>query len=200
MRHCHNLSYSIGTASSKGLSMRDDLHRTPALLRVWQGTVRHASRPADDDRVAYDMSRAAKLQMDAGQRPEFVNGLREALGGNHGQLFPESRLDALRAVEQHAKHPLEQRLVEVARAICLKKPGTADVMSLAQATVFREVVDNGVEHVTAVVRTKWGAGQSMPLRMNMNKHRAECTIELGSKRRPGKMAVEALLNLTIPAQ
>jgi hypothetical protein len=180
--------------------MRDDLHRTPSLLRVWQTSVRHASRPADDDRVAYDMSRAAKLQMDGGQRREFVNDLRDALGGNHGQLFPESRMDTLRVIERLATHPLEQRLVEVARAICIRNPGAADVVKAAQDQVFKEVVMNGVEHVTAVVRTKWGAGQSMPLRMSMNNHRAECSIELGSERRSRKMDVASLLDMAISAQ
>jgi len=177
--------------------MRDDLHRTPSLLRVWQASVRHASRPADGDQVAYDMSRAAKLQMDGGLRPGFVSGLRDTLGGDHGQLFPESCLDALRVFERSATHPLEQRLVEVARAICIKSPRASDVVRAAQNQVFKEVVANGVEHVTAVVRAKWGAAQSMPLRMTMNSHRAECSIELGGKRRSRKMDVASLLDMPI---
>jgi len=180
--------------------MRDDLHRTPALSRVWQTTVRHASRPADRDRVAYDMSRAAAFQMAAGQRAEFVRGLRSALGGDHGQLFPESRLDAVSAFERLAKHPLEQRLVEIARAVCVRNPTAADVVSAAQQHLFSEVVANGIEHVTAVVRTKWGTGQSMPLRTSMNDHRSECSIELGSERRPRKMGMKALLDMAIDPQ
>lgn len=178
--------------------MRDDLHRTPALLRVWQGPVRHASRPADEDRVAYSMSRAAALQMEAGLRPEFVKRLNEALGGNHGELFPESRLDTLRAIERVATHSVEQRLVEAARAVCIVSPETADVVGGAKRKLFADLVEGGIEHSVAVVRTKHGITQSMPLRRTMAKHRAECSIELGSKPRPRKLKGEAMLNFVIP--
>jgi len=177
--------------------MRDDLHRTPALLRVWQSPVRHASRQADEALLPYDMSRAATLQMQVGLRPEFERGLRDALGGDHGQLFPESRLDALRVIEREAKHPLEQRLVEAARAICIRTPDVADVVATARSRVFQDLVDNGIEHSAAAVRTKFGAGQSIPLRATMNKYRAECSIELGSTRRLRKMKHDDLLNLDI---
>lgn len=179
--------------------MRDDLHRTPALLRVWQGPVRHAARPADDDRVAYSMSRAANLQMQAGLRPDFVRHLGVALGGQDGQLFPESRSETLRAVERLASSSVEQRLVEAARAICMFSPETANVVKVAKSKVFDALVETGIEHSAAVVRTKFGASQSTSLKRNMAKHRAECSIELGSKRRSSKMGVDALLDFKIPA-
>ena len=179
--------------------MRDDLHRTPALLRSWRSAVRHAARQADSDRVAYDMSRAAKQQLEIGLRKDFVSALDNALGGNHGQLFPESRLDSLRSVEQFATHPVERGLVEAARAVCLRNPETSDVVAAAKNVLFKQIIDNNIEHSAAVIRGQFGSAQSAPLRMSMLQHRAECSIELGSLKRPKKMTGADLLDLDIPS-
>jgi hypothetical protein len=179
--------------------MRDDLHRTPALPRSWRSAVRHAARQADAALVAYDMSRAAKQQLDVGLREEFVNALGEALGGNHGQLFPESRLDSLRTIEQLASHPVERSLVETARALCLRNPETSNIVQAAQGALFNQIIDNTVEHITAAVRIQFGTGQSAPLRMRLLQHRAECSIDLGSQRRPKRLSDAALLDLDVPS-
>jgi hypothetical protein len=179
--------------------MRDDLHRTPALLRPWRSAVRHAARAADADLVAYDMSRAARQQLEVGLRQELVDGLRNALGGSHGQLFPESRLDSLRSIEQLAKHPVERGLVEAARAVCIRSPQTPDIVDAATRVVFSQLVDNGIEHSAAAVRSEFGSSQSVPLRMTMLRHRAECSIELGGQKPPKKMNGPDLLDFNVPS-
>lgn len=178
--------------------MRDDLHRTPALLRSWRNVVRHAARQADANLVAYDMSRAANQQIEAGLRKEFVDALSDALGGNHGQLFPESRLDSLRTIEQVASHPVERGLVEAARAVCLRSPESSNVVQAAQCVLFKRIIDNGIEHCAAAVRVQFGSAQSAPLRMSLLGHRAECSIELGNQKRIKKMKGAELLDFDIP--
>ena len=186
-------------ATTPGSLMRDDLHRTPALLRPLRSAVRHAARAADADRVAYDLSRAANQQLDVGLRQQFVDGLRDALGESHGQLFPESRMDSLRSIEQLAKHPVERGLVEAARAVCIRSPETPDIVDAAKRVVFGQLVDNGIEHSAAAVRIEFGSKQSVPLRMAMLRHRAECSIELGSQKPPKKMSGPDLLDFNIPS-
>jgi hypothetical protein len=179
--------------------MRDDLHRTPALLRTWRSAVRHAARQADADRVAYDMSRAANLQLEVGLRKKFVDAMGDALGGPHGQLFPESRLDSLRTIEQLATHPVERGLVEAARAVCLRNPEISNVAEAAKSVLFKQLVDNGIEHSAAAIRGQFGSAHSAPLRMSMLQHRAECSIELGSQKPPRKMKGDDILELGIPS-
>lgn len=175
--------------------MRDDLHRTPALLRPWRAAVRHAAREADADRVAHDMARAATHQMDAGIRAEWLSGVKAALGTNHGQLFPESRVDSLCDLENTARHPLEQKLIEAARGVCLRDPQDLDVVESARHAVFSQLIDQGIEHCAAVTRTEHNASQAAQLRRSMASHRAECSMELGRQTRPRKSKGLDLLDL-----
>lgn len=179
--------------------MRDDLHRTPALLRLWRTAVRHAAREADADCVPRDLSRGATQLLDAGLRPEWLRGLRDALGADHGQLFPESRVDTLRKLEDTPRHPIERRVLEASRAVCLRTPDALGVVDAAIAAVHRHLVDAGIEHCAAVIRAERNAFQASELRRSMVKHRDACSLELGRQSPPRKLKGMDLLNLEVSA-
>ena len=177
--------------------MRDDLHRTPALPRYWRTAVRHAERVADRDRLTYDLSRAAVQDMDARIRPELMAIVASAAGGGHGQLFPETLASALSECERFAKTPLEQRYVEVTRAVCLQHPGDPNVAEIARQALLSEMVDWGIEHIAATVRNHAGASQARQLRACLVSHRAGCTVELGRQKPPRKLKGNAILELEV---
>jgi hypothetical protein len=179
--------------------MRDDLHRTPALTRYWKTAVRHAERVADRDRVAYDLSRAAKQEMDARIRPEWLNGLRDACGGNHGQLFPETQVEALSTYEGTTRSPLEQRVLEITRATCLQRPGSTDVVDSSMREVHQLLVESGIEHVAAAVRQDKGVSQARQLRACLAGQQAKCSLELGQQKPPKKPKVKDLLDMEVSA-
>lgn len=177
--------------------MRDDLHRTPALPRYWRIAVRHAERVADRAQLTYDLSRAVVQDMDAHIRPELAERVKQAAGGGHGQLFPETLADALSECERSARTPLEQRYVEITRAACLKHPGDPNVAEIARGALLNEMVDCGIEHAAAVVRNHAGANQARQLRACLASHRAGCTLELGRQKPPKKLKGNALLDLEV---
>lgn len=179
-------------------AMRDDLHRTPALTRYWRTAVRHAERPADHSRIAYDVSRAAVQDMDTRIRPEWIASLKEACGDGAGHLFPESRVEALSSYEGTAQTHLEQRLLEITRANCLRQPHAADTVDASRGELHKLLVESGLEHVTAAVRQDKGVEQARQLRACLSKHQAQCTLELGQRKPPKKPSVSDLLDEEAP--
>ena len=116
-----------------------------------------------------------------------------------GHLFPDQpRLDALRAAEQGANHPVERLVCETARALCARSPETPDLLHASLEAVHQRMLDNDIEHAVADVRAFRGAHQASLLRESMSSHRAECSVELGAKNRPAKLKGDALLDLEIP--
>lgn len=183
--------------------MRDDLHRTPALPRPWRAAVKHASKPADADRVAYSMSRATYMEMTAGLRADWFAALRTALDPSEGLLFPgQHRLEAIRCAERDARHPVEQQLCEVARGICAREPQVQGVTDKAMESVHRNMLSNSLEHAVADIRAEHGAYQGNLLRDSLRKHLPECNLALGSTKKPRAMSDEALLGMSmaIPVQ
>src|SRR5439155_1485387 len=126
----------------------------------------------DHDRISYDLSRAAVQEMNARVRPEWVAGLSQACGGGHGQLFPESRLEALSTYEGSAKTHLEQRLLEIARAKCVQRPDSLDIVDTSVREVHQLLVESGIEHITASVRQDKGVKQARELRVCLVEHQA----------------------------
>ena len=179
--------------------MRDDLHRTPALPRPWRTAVRYASRAADADRVAYAMSRAVAIEMNAGIDKAWLARIDAVMRPSSGDLFPEqTRLEAFRAAEQCASHPVERLVCETARALWSRSPETPELLQASLQAVHQRMLDNDIEHAVADVRMFRGPHQASLLRESMTSHRAECSVELGAKKRPTKLKGDALLNFEIP--
>ena len=161
--------------------------------------MRYATRAADADRVAYAMSRAVTLEMKAGIDNGWLARLDAVMKPTSGHLFPEqARLEALRAAEQGANHPVERLVCETAMALCARSPETPDLLQASLEAVHRRMLDNDIEHAVADVRTFRGPQQASLLRESMSSHRAECSVELGGKKRPTKLKGDALLNVEIP--
>jgi hypothetical protein len=180
--------------------MRDDLHRTVPLPRLWKPVMKYVSREADWKRVPAAMSRAIRLEVEAGLEPKWSTSFKETLMSAGSDMFGLDReARVFDNFERRNPTPLQRNVCEVARGLHARDGNVQGLYERAVAEVCRQAVASNIAHVEAQVREIHGPREAAQVREKLKELSRQCSFEpvAPKKRRAKKDSNSELLNESI---
>lgn len=163
--------------------MRDDLHRTVPLPRPWRAVLRIACRKADFERVPAAISKAVRLEVEAGIGAKWATGLKNILERVGSDMFAYDRVSAaLDRLERNGVTPLQRQLCEAARGLYARDGASAGHFERVLAEVCSQNLSSSIEHVVSKVREIHGLGEAAQVRKRLTLLSRDCSFGAETKR------------------